>query len=388
MPIKRLNYFNHQFLVEADFTAQQNYHLNMRRHLNRVLHTFGIAEGLEVSKTANKVVTVKPGTAIDRDGREMLQEAAKVIDLSDTTQFPAGSTIFVIATYRETLSDQTTAATAADGHPRITEEPVSTAVRTPPATDGSVVRLATFTLDAAGNVPGNINDSLDGGVRQRVGVRGIEQGLVSIEGVSNPGGNIDLFPTDSIIVAPDDAGNRVRIGETHSGRSDNPHGTTAAQIGAMLAADFDLRRRSLATIVFTGENKDGAALSIPLAFQFKVAIVVGTCTASLTGRAYSGGIGGFAFFDTSGQLIQRSFGFGITKISNTDWLFRSLAGLDLFTANIQDQGSTPPQGETFHVGITSSSATGLVATFNRTVAAPTFSAIEKFNISLQLLCMG
>ncbi len=389
MPIKRLNYFDHQFLVEADFTAQQNYHLNMRRHLNRVLHTFGIAEGLEVSKTANKAVTVKPGTAIDRDGREMLQEAAKVIDLGDAVQFPPGATVSIIATYRETPSDPSTA-TGAVGNTRITEEAIVTAIRTTPPTDGSVVRLATFTLDAAGNVPGNINDSLDGGVRQRVSVRGNEQGLISIDGVSNPGGNIDLIPTDAITITPEDGANRIRIGENHSANRQNPHGTTAEQIGAMAIADYDLRRRFSATVSFTQENKDGfSPPPITIGFQPKVIIVTGNCTASLSQRAYSGAINGIAFLDiaSNGGLLQRSFGFGMTKFGATDWVGRCIVTSNIANAVLIDQSITPAQSEFLNVGISSLTNTGLTLLFNRSLVGTT-SSIEKFQIVLHLLCMG
>lgn len=61
--------------------------------------------------------------------------------------------------------------------------------------------------------------------------------LISIEGVSNPGGNVDVVPQNSITVLGDDAANTVTIGETHSGRVDNPHGVTAAQAGAIPASE-------------------------------------------------------------------------------------------------------------------------------------------------------
>ena len=72
MSIKRLNYFNHQFLEEKDFRDEQQYHLEMRRRLNRSLHIWGIAEGLEVARSGNREVTVAPGFAIDREGRELV----------------------------------------------------------------------------------------------------------------------------------------------------------------------------------------------------------------------------------------------------------------------------------------------------------------------------
>ena len=52
--IKRLHYFNQQFLTEKDFTDEQNYHLQRRRQHNQFLHSFGIAAGLTVEKTAVK----------------------------------------------------------------------------------------------------------------------------------------------------------------------------------------------------------------------------------------------------------------------------------------------------------------------------------------------
>jgi hypothetical protein len=273
MAIKRLHYFDHQFLVETDFTDEQKYHLNMRRRLNRLLHTFGIAEGLEVVKSANKTVTVRPGVALDRLGQEMIVETDQVVDLSDATQFPAGATVSITIAYHEQQTDPTTA-TGVSGDTRFTEQPTINAVTTTPPTDGTVIQLARVTLDASANVPGNINDRFDGGVRQIVGPRGerglasvdgvsnpgdnvdlvagagvvitpdptnrritiatsVTQGLVSLDGVSNPGGNIDLLQAQTIVITPDDANNRITIGETHSPRTDNPHVTTAAQVGAL-----------------------------------------------------------------------------------------------------------------------------------------------------------
>jgi hypothetical protein len=391
MAIKRLNYFDHQFLVEADFTAQQNYHLNMRRHLNRVLHTFGIAEGLEVAKTASRSVTVKPGTAIDRDGRETLLEAARVIDL-DATQFPAGTFVFITAAYRETPSDPSTA-TGVAGNTRVTEEAIISAVKVAPPTDGTVIRLATFRMDDGANVPGNINDSLDGGVRQRVGVKGIEQGLVSLDGVGNPGGNIDLVAPagQSIVITPDDANNRITIAESHSARTGNPHQTTAADIGALLAKDYDLGRRALATFSFNQDNKDQTPASFNLPFQPKVIVVNGIISAALGTRTYSGGVSAFAFVDTAtGVLVQRCFGFGVTRRSDTDWFARAVTNNTILASIIQDLSLTPPVGENFSVLLTSLTPTGLVAVLNRTLVTgvPAPVAVDKFTIGLHLMCMG
>lgn len=103
MAIKRLHYFDHQFLVEPDFTDEQKYHLEMRRRLNRLLHTFGIAEGLEVAKSASQAVTVRRGTAIDRGGQEMIVEADQEVDLA---AFSAGAVVFITIAYQEQETDR------------------------------------------------------------------------------------------------------------------------------------------------------------------------------------------------------------------------------------------------------------------------------------------
>jgi hypothetical protein len=62
--------------------------------------------------------------------------------------------------------------------------------------------------------------------------------LVSIDGVKgNDEGNIDLVPKDSIVITPDDPNNSITIGENHSGKKDNPHQITAAQTGALVSID-------------------------------------------------------------------------------------------------------------------------------------------------------
>jgi hypothetical protein len=57
--------------------------------------------------------------------------------------------------------------------------------------------------------------------------------LVSVDGVDNPGGDVDLIPTDAITIAPDNGANTITIGEDHSGDTDNPHQTTAEQVKAL-----------------------------------------------------------------------------------------------------------------------------------------------------------
>lgn len=84
MAIKRLNYFNGQFLREADFTDEQTYHLEMRRRHNLRLHTPGIVFGLGVTAGTGKV-TVQPGMAIDVQGREIILESVTDLPITAAT---------------------------------------------------------------------------------------------------------------------------------------------------------------------------------------------------------------------------------------------------------------------------------------------------------------
>ncbi len=98
MSIKRLCYFDKQFLHVEDFQDEQAYHLGMRRRHNRELHTWGIVEGLEVTRsTSVDEITVAPGFAIDSEGREIVLSEEKQLDWSG---FP-GDKAWVIIGYKE-----------------------------------------------------------------------------------------------------------------------------------------------------------------------------------------------------------------------------------------------------------------------------------------------
>jgi hypothetical protein len=65
----------------------------------------------------------------------------------------------------------------------------------------------------------------------------VSAGIISVDGVSNPGGDVDLIENNAITITPNDGANTITIGETHSGRTDNPHQVTAAQAGALVSTD-------------------------------------------------------------------------------------------------------------------------------------------------------
>ena len=116
-PVKRLNYFDNQFLHAKDFNDEQEYHISMRRLHNSILHTAGVAQGLELVINADqKSVTVKPGVAVDAVGREIWLKKEQIKDVSSF----AGNKVFVTIEYTEQLTDKTEE-TGGEGDTRWTE---------------------------------------------------------------------------------------------------------------------------------------------------------------------------------------------------------------------------------------------------------------------------
>jgi hypothetical protein len=91
-PLERLNYYNGQRLEASDLKLEQEYHIRVRRWLNKSLYSAGIARGLEVhaeiaidpSKKPAPVVVVSPGLALDAEGHEIiLWEEERVVVVGD-----------------------------------------------------------------------------------------------------------------------------------------------------------------------------------------------------------------------------------------------------------------------------------------------------------------
>ena len=325
--IKRLNYFTSQFLIEGDFTAEQAYHMQMRRRHNSVAHTPGVADGLIVQRNSATEVVISPGTAIDSLGREIALQSAQVYALQNRAD---NQTVFLTVAYSDALDN-------ADKYPpdptkfvRVTERPVFTDTTDtlsqdgppPGPSDGTAVLLAQIQLNGSGAIESNA--SIDNSVRTLAGVKvapfaigtlqladgavtlnklaansvdaskivdgsvgaaelganavvnakildgavtnsklaanAVDAGkiadnaignsklidgtialtklatqpVLSVEGVTAAtGGNIDLVPSNAITIAGNNANKTITIGESHSGTTGNPHGTTAVQVGAL-----------------------------------------------------------------------------------------------------------------------------------------------------------
>ncbi|MCB9101770.1 MAG: hypothetical protein H6632_19705 [Anaerolineales bacterium] len=148
--VKRVNYFTHQFLEAKDFTAEQQYHLKMRRRHNRVFHSWGVAEGLEVTKNGENTNTylIKPGTAVDRYGREIV-----LLDKEEHTLQTTEPQDWIYLTIRYPdeklpeeiwdINDKDPGGT--DNYIRLTEKP-KIELNTQPKDDGSVIILAKIKL--------------------------------------------------------------------------------------------------------------------------------------------------------------------------------------------------------------------------------------------------
>lgn len=96
----RLRYFLGQLLTQRDLAAEQQYHVMLRRLLQREVLGTGTVAGLEIKRPtagtpeAERFVILGAGLAIDPDGRELLVEKDVPIELADpaavpnTTPFP------------------------------------------------------------------------------------------------------------------------------------------------------------------------------------------------------------------------------------------------------------------------------------------------------------
>lgn len=162
MSVKRLNYFNHQFLAEQDFKDEQAYHLAMRREHNRFLHTWGVADGFEVERVDATEVLVTRGFAIDRDGREIILEDSV---RRGTKHLGPSTDAYVSVSYRESF-DETDhhGGTGVDAYTRVTESAELRIERQSPSEDGLVLPLARMTLDSEGRI-----ERLDTSVRKKAG---------------------------------------------------------------------------------------------------------------------------------------------------------------------------------------------------------------------------
>jgi len=225
--IQRLHYFDQQFLKAEDFTTEQEYHLEMRRRHNSVLHTKGVAKGLQIKKKDNKTITVIAGTAIDGNGNEIVLLKDFSISLEDTIKYPKDSTVYIFASYVETRDKrQTETSDDPNLSTRFFENAVIKDDNKEPTKDPKIVRLGRLKFDQNGNVPDQDGNVLDEAQFLNSGFR--EEAAAKL-----PGFSISIQQLKTKVVAegtkPIDAGLEFPV-PTYS----NPVSSTSQNIGAFL----------------------------------------------------------------------------------------------------------------------------------------------------------
>ena len=70
---RRNRYFLGKQLSPYSFQVEQRHLLERRKLLNRAIHGWGVVYGFEVTKTTSGELLIRPGLALDRNGRELLQ---------------------------------------------------------------------------------------------------------------------------------------------------------------------------------------------------------------------------------------------------------------------------------------------------------------------------
>lgn len=118
--ISRVNYFNGEALLTADFKDEQRYHIEMRERFNRGLLSSGILDGLDVEWTfGSQAVTVRAGQALDGKGQLIALTQDATATLSNLVDGPQN---YLTISYAESGSEFTSTAYG-EGYKRWIQEP-------------------------------------------------------------------------------------------------------------------------------------------------------------------------------------------------------------------------------------------------------------------------
>ncbi len=153
-PIKRLNFFTGQFLQKEDFLDEQQYHMAMRRHGNRVLY-FGKGildeSGFRVNDVGTGKIEVTPGIAIDAEGREIVLVTEIEIDLPPLNLQPNSNYVVTVEYNQQARDEQSTNDNDRSDFTRVLEEPEIKVVSPGPQSAGAIV-IANLVTKADGTM--------------------------------------------------------------------------------------------------------------------------------------------------------------------------------------------------------------------------------------------
>src|SRR3954464_1000956 len=100
--VERITFFPGQRLTAGDLTALETSNRELRWLHNRSLHPWGIGIGLEVSgEKGDTSVTVQPGYAVDRLGRELVLTTAQTLPIPAVPGSASGgdAIFYLVAVY-------------------------------------------------------------------------------------------------------------------------------------------------------------------------------------------------------------------------------------------------------------------------------------------------
>jgi hypothetical protein len=201
---------------------------------------------------------------------------------------------------------------------------------------------------------------------------------VSVDGVSHPGGNVDLEAGTGITISPNQTTRTISIGTQ----------------GLLLASDYDLRQRAVRHLSADHDNHDQEELPVSVPFQPRIVLVVGDCSAELRpDRTYGGAVSGFADLaaNTGTGREQWCSGYYVRRFSDTDWHCTGFSfGGAICYCEFYTRENNEVRAERLELGITAVSATQLTVKLYRQppIGLPNAAKLSKFLIFLHLLCMG
>ncbi|WP_127569745.1 hypothetical protein [Paenibacillus xylaniclasticus] len=182
---ERNRYFYGKLLSVKDFQLEQNYYIEKRSLLNRLIHGTGVIGGLHLSQIDGTGIRLTPGTAIDSSGREIVVASnLDVADISKLAGYPpayAGGVLYAAISYDE-----------------IAREPVPPVSNATASTDGIELNKIreTFKFTLTTEKPA-ASSSLESIYRQTVTAFENEQFIVyrSVPRFANPGDVIEVVLT-------------------------------------------------------------------------------------------------------------------------------------------------------------------------------------------------